>query len=59
MNVILDLMTLTLYIRTISIDYHHIRNKDKEKHKKRESWVIKVVNLILELNSLTDYTSTI
>ena len=56
-------MTLTNYTSTIlCIDYYHIRNKneDKANMKKEKSWIIKVVNLILNLMTLTSsYKCTI
>ena len=49
--------TYPLYQYNIGIDYHHIKNRDRDIQKKK-SQIIKVVNAILELNTLTLYTST-
>ena len=48
--------TYILYKYNIDIDYHHIRNKNEERHTKKECQVIKVVNIILHFMTLTAYT---
>ena len=41
----------------IGIDYYHIRNRNKERHiKKEKCQIITVVNVILDLMTLTYYT---
>ena len=51
--------TYWLYKYNIGIDYH-IRNRNEERHiKKIKCQIIKVVNVILYLMTLTGYTSII
>ena len=52
--------TYLLYKYNIGIDYHHIKNRDEERHTKMDKgWIIKVMNIIQYLRTLTSYTSTI
>ena len=52
--------TYRLYKYNIVIDYHHIRNRNEERHiKKIKCQIITVVNVILDLITLTGYTSII
>ena len=52
--------TYWLYKYNIGIDYHHIRNRNEERHLKKEKCqIIKVVKVILDLITLTRYKSTI
>ena len=48
-----------LYKCNIGIHYNHIRKGHKENRKKEKCQIIKVVNVLLELMTLTGYTSTI
>ena len=53
--------TYHLYKYNIGIYYYHIKNRDKGKAnvKNEKSWIIKVMNVKLDLMTLTDYTNTI
>ena len=48
------------YILYIGIDYHYNRNRNEQRHiKKEKCQKITVVNVILDFKTLTSYTSTI
>ena len=52
--------TYQLYKYNIGVDNHIIRNRNEERHiKKIKCQIIKVVNVILYLMTLTSYTSII